>query len=56
MAPEVGHGELGLTEYQIALAGYGSGTPEGVAAWVAHCAGAFEIAAGDALAVCAEFR
>jgi len=56
VAPEVGHWELGLTEYQIALAGYGSGTPEGVAAWVAHCARAFEIAAGDALAVCAQFR
>jgi hypothetical protein len=56
VAPEVGHLELGLTEYQIALAGYGSGTPEGVADWVAHCARALEIGAGDALQVCASFR
>ena len=56
VAPEVGHLELGLTEYQIAIAGYGSGTPEGVAGWVAHCARALEIGAGDALRVCAQIR
>lgn len=56
VAPEFGHLELGLTEYQIALAGYGSGTPEGVASWVAHCARALELGAGDALAVCGSFR
>ncbi len=56
VAPEVGHVELGLTEYQIALAGYGSGTPEGVASWVAHCARALEIGAGDALDICRDFR
>jgi hypothetical protein len=55
VAPEVGHLELGLTEYQIALAGYSSGTPEGVAGWVAHCCRALEIGAGDALKVCAGF-
>jgi hypothetical protein len=56
VAPEVGHVQLGLTEYQIALAGYGSGTPEGVAGWVRHCARALELGAGDALKVCVEFR
>lgn len=56
VAPEVGHVELGLTEYQIALAGYGSGTVEGVASWVAHCARALELGAGDALTVCRDFR
>ncbi|GAA0602876.1 oxidoreductase [Sporichthya brevicatena] len=52
VAPEVGHVELGLTEYQIAAAGYSSGTAEGVASWVVHCARALEIGAGDALQVC----
>jgi hypothetical protein len=56
VAPEVGHVEIGLLEYQIALAGYSSGTAEGVGAWVAHCARALEIGARDALRVCAEFR
>ncbi|MBA3745818.1 MAG: oxidoreductase [Sporichthya sp.] len=56
VAPEVGHVQLGLTEYQIALTGYGSGTPEGVAGWVTHCARALELGAGDALKVCVQFR
>lgn len=56
VAPEVGHVQLGLTEYQITLAGYASGTPEGVAAWVTHCARALELGAGDALKVCIDFR
>jgi hypothetical protein len=56
VAPEVGHVELGLTEYQIALTGYVAGTPDGVAGWVTHCAQALEIGARDALAVCAQFR
>ncbi|HUR75314.1 MAG TPA: hypothetical protein VMZ00_13630 [Sporichthya sp.] len=56
VAPEVGHVQLGLTEYQIALAGYGSGTPEGVARWVRHCARALELGAGDALRVCVAFK
>jgi hypothetical protein len=56
VAPEVGHVQLGLPEYQIALTGYTSGTPEGVAGWVRHCARALELGAGDALKVCAQFR
>jgi hypothetical protein len=56
VAPEVGHVQLGLTEYQIALAGYASGTPEGLARWVAHCARALELGASDALKVCVQFR
>ncbi len=56
VAPEVGHVQLGLTEYQIALAGYASGTPEGVADWVRHCARALELGAGDALKVCVALR
>lgn len=56
VAPEVGHVQLGLTEYQIALAGYSSGTAEGVAGWVRHCARALELGAGDALKVCVQFR
>lgn len=56
VAPEVGHVEIGLMEYQIALAGYTSGTAEGVAGWVTHCARALELGARDALKVCATFR
>lgn len=55
-SPEFGHVELGLMEYQIALAGYTSGTAEGVAGWVVHCAKALELGARDALKVCATFR
>ena len=36
--PEVGHLELGPEPYALALAGYGTGTPDGVADWVSHCA------------------
>jgi hypothetical protein len=48
--PEVGHLERG--DYRVALAGYGSGTPEGVAGWFRHCAGAVELGAREGLAVC----
>ena len=34
---EVGHAELGRAAYVAALEGYVSGTPEGMAAWIAHC-------------------
>lgn len=54
VAPEVGHVSLGLTGYQIAAAGYSSGTADGVASWVVHCARALEIGAGEALQVCIE--
>lgn len=48
IAAEIGHGAMGLTEYQKAMGHYGSGDPQGVAAWVVHCAQAVEIAATEA--------
>jgi hypothetical protein len=53
-APEVGHVELG-SAYREALGGYVSGTPEGVAQWVRHCAEAVSLGAREALAVCEAF-
>ncbi|GAA4632747.1 oxidoreductase [Actinoallomurus vinaceus] len=53
-APEVGHLELQDT-YGNALRGYTTGTPDGVARWVCHCAEAVELGARDALAVCEAF-
>jgi len=50
-APEVGHAEL-AEEYAQALRGYIGGTPEGVAAWIRHCAAATAAAARDSLAIC----
>jgi len=35
--PEVGFLELGLEARQQALAGYASGTAQGLASWIAHC-------------------
>jgi Fic family protein len=52
--PEVGHVELGAA-YRSALLAYVSGTPEGVAQWVRHCAEALALGARDALAVCEAF-
>ncbi|MFE9253991.1 oxidoreductase [Streptomyces sp. NPDC006879] len=49
---EVGHAELGRAAYQEALAGYASGTPQGVAAWIAHCGRAVELGARESTAVC----
>lgn len=49
---EVGHAELGRAAYRAALDGYVSGTPEGMAAWIAHCAGAVELGARESTAVC----
>ncbi|GAA3224601.1 hypothetical protein GCM10020256_33540 [Streptomyces thermocoprophilus] len=40
---EVGHAELGRAAYRAALDGYVSGTPEGMAAWIAHCGRAVEL-------------
>ncbi|MCO5994948.1 Fic family protein [Actinoallomurus rhizosphaericola] len=54
-APEVGHLEL-RAEYGDALRGYATGTPEGVARWVRHCAEAIELGAREALAVCEAFQ
>ncbi|SPF04517.1 oxidoreductase [Streptomyces sp. MA5143a] len=49
---EVGHAELGRAAYRAALDGYVSGTPEGMAAWIAHCGRAIELGARESTAVC----
>jgi hypothetical protein len=49
--PEVGFVELGREAYQAALAGYASGSPEGVAAWLVHCCRATEHGAVEGLAI-----
>jgi hypothetical protein len=49
---EVGHAEAGRAAYREALAGYASGTAEGVARWIAHCAGAVELGVRESAAVC----
>ncbi|MEV7470851.1 oxidoreductase [Streptomyces kronopolitis] len=49
---EVGHAELGRAAYVAALEGYVSGTPEGVAAWIAHCGRAVELGVRESTAVC----
>ncbi|MDT9699503.1 oxidoreductase [Streptomyces sp. P17] len=49
---EVGYGELGRAAYLAALDGYVSGTPEGMAAWIAHCGKAVELGARESTAVC----
>ncbi|HET6359862.1 oxidoreductase [Streptomyces sp.] len=49
---EVGHAELGRAAYLAALDGYASGTPEGMAAWIAHCGKAIELGARESTAVC----
>ncbi|ARH92460.1 oxidoreductase [Streptomyces sp. MOE7] len=49
---EVGHAEAGRAAYVAALEGYVSGTPEGVAAWIAHCGRAVELGVRESTAVC----
>ncbi|MEV6652722.1 oxidoreductase [Streptomyces sp. NPDC051219] len=49
---EVGHAELGRAAYVAALDSYVSGTPEGMAAWVAHCGHAVELGVRESTAVC----
>ncbi|MGW2816507.1 oxidoreductase [Streptomyces sp. NPDC001415] len=49
---EVGHAELGRAAYAAALDGYASGTPQGVAAWIAHCGMAVELGVRESTAVC----
>ncbi|MEU8681037.1 oxidoreductase [Streptomyces sp. NPDC048611] len=49
---EVGHAEQGRAAYVAALEGYVSGTPEGVAAWIAHCGRAVELGVRESTAVC----
>lgn len=49
---EVGHAELGRAAYLAALEGYVSGTPDGMAAWIAHCGRAIELGVRESTAVC----
>lgn len=49
---EAGHGELGRAAYVAALDGYASGTPEGMAAWIAHCGEAVVLGVRESTAVC----
>ncbi|MFF7371932.1 oxidoreductase [Streptomyces tricolor] len=49
---EVGYAELGRASYLAALDGYVSGTPEGMAAWIAHCGRAVELGVRESTAVC----
>lgn len=67
-APEVGHVELGRPhghdrvgpaddlDYATALRAYVGGGPDGVAAWVVHCARAVALGAREGLAVCEALR
>lgn len=54
VAPEVGHLEL-ADDYAEALRAYMSGTSEGVARWIGHCAEAVAAAARDSQAICEAF-
>jgi Fic family protein len=54
--PEVGHVEVGGQAYRDGLRGYLSGTAEGVAAWVVHCAQAVGLGAREGIAVCEALR
>ncbi|MFJ3663177.1 oxidoreductase [Streptomyces sp. NPDC090119] len=49
---EVGHADLGRASYLAALDGYVSGSPAGMAAWIAHCGRAVELGARESTAVC----
>ena len=50
--PRSGFAELGREAYAAALAGYASGTPDGVAGWLVHCCRATEHGALEGLAIC----
>ncbi|MFB6987490.1 oxidoreductase [Streptomyces sp. NPDC056178] len=49
---EVGHAEQGRAAYLAAFDGYLSGTPTGMAAWIAHCGRAVELGVRESTAVC----
>ncbi|MDH6137060.1 hypothetical protein P3T37_006491 [Kitasatospora sp. MAA4] len=49
---EVGLVELGTAAYRQALAGYLTGTPEGLARWIAHCGLALRLGVRESTAVC----
>ena len=44
---ELGHGAGGSAAYVGALAAYGTGSPEGVALWITHCAQAIVVGADE---------
>jgi Fic/DOC family len=54
--PEVGHLRGGLAPYVGALAAYLTGTPEGVALWLRHCAEAVVVGADEGMRICAAVR
>ncbi|MGW6457241.1 oxidoreductase [Streptomyces sp. NPDC055078] len=49
---EVGHAEQGRAAYATAFDGYTAGTPEGMAAWIAHCGRSVELGVRESTAVC----
>lgn len=49
--PEVGHWER-AADHRSALAGYATGSTDGVAGWLRHCAVAVELGAREGLAIC----
>lgn len=49
---EVGFAELGTDAYRRALNGYLAGTPDGLAAWIAHCGYALRLGSRESTAVC----
>jgi Fic family protein len=54
--PEVGHLRGGLAPYVGALAAYATGTADGVALWLRHCAEAVVVGAEEGMRVCAAVR
>lgn len=49
--PEVGHREC-ADDYQAALAGYATGSVDGLAGWLRHCCAAVALGAQEGLAIC----
>jgi hypothetical protein len=49
---EVGHAEQGRAAYVGAFEAYLTGTPDGLAAWIAHCGRAVELGVRESTAVC----
>lgn len=49
---EVGLAELGTAAYRAAMSGYLSGTGEGMARWIGHCARAVRLGVRESTAVC----
>ena len=49
---EVGLAELGTDAYRNALGGYASGSEQGLALWIGHCAAALRLGVRESTAVC----